>query len=65
MPVVKDKPSLKEGRSKRKPIDDLGPHADLQYHVNKELKADKKVRPAKVFQNYKPPTKLPNRKKNK
>ena len=56
MPKVKDKPSLKKGRAFKKPINDLGPQGTLQYNVNKELKADKKVRPQKVFQKYKAPS---------
>jgi hypothetical protein len=63
MPYVKERPFLKKGRAYKKPNTDLGPHSTLQYNVNKELKADKKVRPQKVFQNYKEPKS--NSKKNK
>ncbi len=55
MPHLKDKPALKKGRASKKPIKDLGPQCPLQFNVNKELAADKKVRPQKVFQNYKKP----------
>ena len=58
--VKVDKPYRKQTTEKYlKSVKDNGsPCSDLQFNVKADIERDKRVRPVKVFEGYKPPTKV-------